>query len=66
MPRSLILAPGLGAQGGSFEQLAQTFGDARTRVLPSSSRGLLSHGPDPRALSESIREHCARAREALG
>jgi orotidine-5'-phosphate decarboxylase len=66
MPRSLILAPGLGAQGGSFEQLAQVFGESRARVLPSSSRGLLSHGPDPRALSESIREHCARAREALG
>jgi orotidine-5'-phosphate decarboxylase len=66
MPRSLILSPGRGAQGGSFEQLAECFGEARPRVLPSSSRGLLAHGPDRRALSESIREHCTRARDALG
>jgi orotidine-5'-phosphate decarboxylase len=65
LPRSLILAPGLGAQGGSFEDLALRFAGARERVLPSSSRGVLVRGPDPRALAAAIAEHCARAAEAL-
>ena len=65
LPRSLILAPGLGAQGGSFDDLRTQFGAARERVLPSSSRGLLGRGPDPRALAAAIAEHCARASEAL-
>lgn len=66
LPRSLILAPGLGAQGGRFEQLGECFGAARARVLPTSSRALLARGPEARALSEAIHEHCARAAEALG
>ena len=65
LPRSLILAPGLGAQGGTFEQLGARFAAARARVLPSASRGLLAHGPDERKLQAAIREHCARAAEAL-
>jgi orotidine-5'-phosphate decarboxylase len=66
LPRSLILAPGLGAQGGSFDDVAAQFAHARERVVPTSSRGLLVSGPDARALAASIHEHCARARDALG
>ena len=65
LPRSLLLAPGLGAQGGTFEQAAERFAVARQRVLPSSSRGLLAHGPELPALQRAIREHCARAAEVL-
>jgi orotidine-5'-phosphate decarboxylase len=65
LPHSLILAPGLGAQGGTFEQVAQRFSTAKQRVLPSSSRGLLSHGPDLRTLRQAIGEHSSRAAEAL-
>jgi orotidine-5'-phosphate decarboxylase len=65
LPRSLILAPGLGAQGGTYEDLAR-FGSARARLLPSSSRGLLARGPELRLLQEAIREHCGRAAQALG
>jgi orotidine-5'-phosphate decarboxylase len=65
LPRSLILAPGLGAQGGSFQDLAKRFDASRGRVLPSSSRGVLVAGPDPRALATAIAEHCGRAAEAL-
>ena len=36
-----ILAPGLGAQGGTPEGLADVFGSARRLVLPSSSREIL-------------------------
>jgi len=65
LPRSLMLAPGLGAQGGTFEQAAERFASAKRRVLPSSSRSLLAHGPELPALQHAIREHCKRAADAL-
>jgi orotidine-5'-phosphate decarboxylase len=47
----VILAPGLGAQGAGPADVAERFaGCAPGTVLPSSSRGLLRHGPDPEAL----------------
>jgi len=65
LPRSLMLAPGLGAQGGTFEQARERFAAAKRRVLPSSSRSLLAHGPELPALQRAIREHCSRAADAL-
>jgi orotidine-5'-phosphate decarboxylase len=41
-----ILAPGLGAQGGTVEALDKVFGAARPQVLASSSREILAAGPD--------------------
>jgi orotidine-5'-phosphate decarboxylase len=47
----VILAPGLGAQGAGPSDVAARFaGCAPGTVLPSSSRGLLVHGPDPAEL----------------
>jgi orotidine-5'-phosphate decarboxylase len=65
LPRSLILAPGLGAQGGDFATIAKRFKNARERVLPISSRGVLSQGPNVKTLREAIRMHCERSWEAL-
>jgi orotidine-5'-phosphate decarboxylase len=65
LPQSLILVPGLGAQGGSFEQLAARFAAAKSRVIPSSSRGVLGQGPDCDALRRAIEEHIARAAHAV-
>ena len=48
-----VLAPGIGAQGGTVESLAGIFGDAVDRVLPSASRGVLRAGPDPAALRDA-------------
>lgn len=45
-----ILAPGLGAQGATAGDLRGVFGDALRHVLPSASRDVLRHGPDPQAL----------------
>ncbi|PPK63899.1 orotidine-5'-phosphate decarboxylase [Actinokineospora auranticolor] len=45
-----ILAPGLGAQGAGPADLARVFGPALPHVLPTSSRDVLRHGPDPAAL----------------
>jgi orotidine-5'-phosphate decarboxylase len=66
LPKSLVLAPGLGAQGGTFEDLRARFGHVAQRVLPSSSREVLRKGPDLAALSEAIRVHAGRSAEALG
>jgi orotidine-5'-phosphate decarboxylase len=44
-----ILAPGLGAQGGSVADLRRLFGTDRA-VVPTVSRDVLAAGPDPGAL----------------
>jgi orotidine-5'-phosphate decarboxylase len=56
-----ILAPGLGAQGATAADLPHVFGDALRFVLPSASREVLRHGPDPVAL----RGAAARLRDQL-
>jgi orotidine-5'-phosphate decarboxylase len=60
-----VLAPGLGAQGGTVEVLRRTFGDALPQVLASSSRDLLGAGPDVAALRAAARSTAARLQEAL-
>jgi orotidine-5'-phosphate decarboxylase len=45
-----ILAPGLGAQGGTAADLAAVFGPATGLVLPTASREVMAAGPDPVAL----------------
>lgn len=55
-----LLAPGLGAQGGRPEDLATVFAGATRAVVPTSSRGVLSAGPDATALAD-----CARSLNAM-
>ena len=50
-----LLAPGVGAQGGTSEDLRRVFGDALPNVLPASSREVLSAGPDVSALRDRVR-----------
>jgi orotidine-5'-phosphate decarboxylase len=49
-----VLAPGLGAQGAGPEDLGKVLAGLRGRVLPSSSRDILRHGPDTQRLREAI------------
>jgi orotidine-5'-phosphate decarboxylase len=50
----VVLAPGLGAQGAGPADVAARFAGCRPgSVLPSSSRGLLTSGPDARNLRRS-------------
>jgi orotidine-5'-phosphate decarboxylase len=56
-----LLAPGIGAQGATSEDLRQVFGDALPQVLPASSREVLSAGPDVAAL----RDRAVSTSEAL-
>ncbi len=53
--RGPILAPGLGAQGGTVADLIRLFGPALPAVLPSVSREVLSHGPDRAGLRNAVR-----------
>ncbi len=49
-----VLAPGVGAQGGTVAGLRAIFGDTPAFVLPSTSRGVLDHGPSPDALRAAV------------
>lgn len=63
--RGPLLAPGVGAQGAGPAELAAVFGDARSAVLASSSRGVLAAGPDVRALRDAARSAADAAGAAL-
>lgn len=65
LKRSLILAPGLGVQGGRFATIRSQFAAANERVLPVSSRSVLSKGPDIKLLQEAIKFHGDQAMMAL-
>ncbi|WP_335975909.1 orotidine-5'-phosphate decarboxylase [Streptomyces sp. CA2R106] len=60
-----LLAPGVGAQGATPADLPALFGAALPNVLPSVSRDVLRHGPDPAALLKSVREYVAEVRAAV-
>jgi orotidine-5'-phosphate decarboxylase len=49
-----ILAPGVGAQGGTADDVRRLFGSALSAVLPTVSREVLRHGPDPAQLRASV------------
>jgi orotidine-5'-phosphate decarboxylase len=65
--RGVILAPGLGAQGAAPADIKERFaGCAPGSVLPSSSRGLLRHGPDVRSLRSAARSLVRELSVAMG
>jgi orotidine-5'-phosphate decarboxylase len=61
-----LLAPGFGAQGGTQADLRRIFSSVSDRVLPSSSRDVLSAGPDGKRLRSAARIAAAAVTEALG
>lgn len=50
-----LLVPGIGAQGGTAEDVRRIFAGALDLVVPSSSRELLGAGPSAQALAEAVR-----------
>lgn len=50
-----LLAPGVGAQGGTADDVRRIFGAAAAHVLPSTSRDVLRAGPDQAALRDATR-----------
>jgi orotidine-5'-phosphate decarboxylase len=50
--QALFLAPGVGAQGATPEDVARVFAACPDRVMPSASRSLLAAGPDIKAMQD--------------
>jgi len=50
-----LLAPGVGAQGGTADDVRRIFGAAAGNVLPSTSRDVLRAGPEVAALRAATR-----------
>ena len=59
-----LLVPGIGAQGGTADDVRRIFGPAVRNVLASSSREILAAGPDPSLLHAAALE-AARSFAAL-
>ncbi|WGW13793.1 orotidine-5'-phosphate decarboxylase [Saxibacter everestensis] len=51
-----LLAPGVGAQGAGPDELRAVFGLSASngQLLPTTSRAILAHGPDPAALRQAV------------
>lgn len=60
-----ILAPGLGAQGATPQDLRGLFGDALHNVVPAMSRELLRNGPDVAGLRDAAARSIDACRAAL-
>jgi len=63
---ALFLAPGVGAQGATPEDVARTFAACPERVMPSASRSLLAAGPDVHALTDAAAILNQRLRDLSG
>jgi orotidine-5'-phosphate decarboxylase len=61
-----LLAPGLGAQGGTPDDLRAVFGESLHNVLPSYSREVLAAGPDIADLRAASDRVLDGVRTALG
>jgi orotidine-5'-phosphate decarboxylase len=61
-----LLAPGLGAQGGSPGDLRAIFGESLRNVLPSYSREVLGAGPDVASLQAAADRAAAACRAVIG
>jgi orotidine-5'-phosphate decarboxylase len=61
-----LLAPGLGAQGGTPAGLRAVFGDSLPNVLPSYSREVLGAGPDVASLRVAAGRAVDECRAVLG
>jgi orotidine-5'-phosphate decarboxylase len=60
-----ILAPGIGAQGGTAQDLLAVFGPAVHLVLPTTSREVMAAGPDAEALRDVVRTTVGTMRSVL-
>jgi orotidine-5'-phosphate decarboxylase len=60
-----FLAPGLGAQGGSPDDLRAIFSGNLDSVLPTYSREVLGNGPDTTKLRDAARRVLEQCRVAL-
>ena len=65
LPQSFILAPGVGAQGATMQDVLKRMPPARGRVLPNVSRAILANGGSVADIRTTIRGLQDQARELL-
>jgi orotidine-5'-phosphate decarboxylase len=65
LPTAFILAPGVGAQGATMDDVRSRMGAARGRVLPNVSRAILANGASEADLRATLRALQAQARVLL-
>ncbi|WP_116807712.1 orotidine-5'-phosphate decarboxylase [Steroidobacter cummioxidans] len=65
LPQSYILAPGVGAQGATIQDVLKRMPSARGRVLPNVSRAILANGGSVSDIRTTIRGLQDQARELL-
>jgi orotidine-5'-phosphate decarboxylase len=61
---SLLLLPGIGAQGATIADVKRQFGAHYARVIPTISRGIARAGPRAEALREVVEGYVAEVRAA--
>ncbi len=61
----LFLAPGVGAQGATPQDVAAVFAACPDRVMPSASRSLLAAGPEVSRLQDAVAALAAEFRSLL-
>jgi orotidine-5'-phosphate decarboxylase len=57
LPNSLLLVPGIGAQGATIADMRADFGRHYSRVIPSISRGIARAGPGAADLQRAVEQH---------
>lgn len=65
LPQSFILAPGVGAQGATIQDVLKRMPSARGRVLPNVSRAILANGGSVADIRNTIRGLQDQARQLL-
>lgn len=65
MPQSFILAPGVGAQGATLQDVLTRMPSAKGRVLPNVSRAILANGGSVAEIRSTIRSLQDQARQLL-
>lgn len=66
MARALFLAPGVGAQGATPQDVAEVFAACPDRVMPSASRALLVAGTEVSRLRDTVASLAGAFRDTLG
>jgi orotidine-5'-phosphate decarboxylase len=64
LPNSLLLVPGIGAQGATIDEVRRDFGVHYSRVIPSLSRAIARAGPRAADLKRAVLRHVASLRGA--
>jgi orotidine-5'-phosphate decarboxylase len=62
LPHSLLLVPGIGAQGATIADVRRDFAGHDERVIPSVSRGIAGAGPNAADLRRAVERYIAEIR----